>query len=608
MVEIRRDSWAQVRTAFLVGIISCAVVFVRLALWRYDLTAPLTYWGDALYETVLVKGLTEGAWNYHIARLGAPFGMDTVDFPIGCLFDFSCLKLLSLMVQNPFLLINLYWLLSVGFAAVVATRLLEYLRVARLWAATFGILYAVIPWVFFRNIAHLNLVHFIAPAGAYLGLSLAQFEPAVARKSFKSVLLVGLPVCAVTGLTYIYWSFFACILVGIGSLMGVVRTRSWVPLLIGSVYIITIGLFAMADVSGSLMYWYHYGSNVALNYKHVTDPDFYALRIRQLLSPIPDHPFPLFRRIPQALAAARFPNDDNESAWSALGTFGVLGFLGLIAVATLRPSRGIFGDERMRVLAAFVIALILIGQVGGFGSVFNLFVMHEFRCYNRLSPFISLFSLAAVALGLDCFLAKKPGYIKVPVAAAVIVFGALDQIPCFIFQLHSQEVAEFYHDREFIRRLEEYLPRASMVFQLPNTPFPLDGMTERMLPYDNARAYLHSKSLRFSWGAMEGRHADWAKNTASLPTPELLHQLSRTAFSGILIDRWGYPDGRVEREIAERLGVPALSEPRARWVFYDLRTLQAGPPQQSWAKPPGPVDSVAPTAELMAELFRYPHR
>src|SRR2546428_9070378 len=77
---IKTNRWLMARLA---GLISVCVVFLRLHLWRYDLSVPIVYWGDALYETVLVKALTEGALNYHIPRLAAPFGMDAVDFPIG---------------------------------------------------------------------------------------------------------------------------------------------------------------------------------------------------------------------------------------------------------------------------------------------------------------------------------------------------------------------------------------------------------------------------------------------------------------------------------------------------------------------------------------------
>src|SRR5882724_1473259 len=71
-------------TAMAAGLLSVLLVFFRMRLWQLDLAVPVVYWGDALYNNVLAKALTEGTWNYHIPRLGAPFGMDAVDFLIGC--------------------------------------------------------------------------------------------------------------------------------------------------------------------------------------------------------------------------------------------------------------------------------------------------------------------------------------------------------------------------------------------------------------------------------------------------------------------------------------------------------------------------------------------
>jgi len=43
-----------------------------LRLWRYDLSTPFQYQSDALFFTVLVKGLLASGWPTHIAQLSAP--------------------------------------------------------------------------------------------------------------------------------------------------------------------------------------------------------------------------------------------------------------------------------------------------------------------------------------------------------------------------------------------------------------------------------------------------------------------------------------------------------------------------------------------------------
>src|SRR5947209_2384949 len=124
-LRVRNIMVWQIAPALLSAILAVGATVFRLKLWRFDLHVPIMYWGDALYETVLVKALTESWWNYHIPRLGAPFGMDAVDFPIGCTLDFAIIKVLSFLIRDACLLINIYWLLSIGLAVAFATL---YLR------------------------------------------------------------------------------------------------------------------------------------------------------------------------------------------------------------------------------------------------------------------------------------------------------------------------------------------------------------------------------------------------------------------------------------------------------------------------------------------------
>lgn len=573
---IKTDGWL---AALLAGLVSLCVVFLRLGLWRYDLSVPIVYWDDALYETVVVKALTEGAWNYHIPRLGAPFGMDAVDFPIGCTLDFFFIKLLSLVVRNPCLLINLYWLLTIGLAGAFATLLFKYLRISSVWAATFGVLYAIIPFVFYRNICHLNLVHFMVPGAAFLGLSLAHGESlsffrrnqtpnqyALTTRRFVFALVI----CVAVGLAYIYWAFFGCIVIAIGCLIGFSRARAKMILATALIYIFVIGVAAVADIGPSFIYWHRNGVNPALNYKSAANADVYGLKIRQMLTPIVEHPLPALRKVRDRIIRAGFPTDHNESYMAALGTIGTAGFLILIAVTIVQPRDKIFGDTRMRLFSRFVIALVLIAEVGGFGSLFNIFVMPEFRCYDRVSPFVSLFSFGAVAVAFDHLSRRIHPYLQFLIAGPTILVASFDQVAVAPFQAHESYEQQFYQDREFISKLESRLPSGSMIFQLPNTEFPLDGGRERMGPYDNARAYLHSAKLRWSWGAMGGRKHDWSRMTSALPPSQFLDRIAFAGFNGVLLYRFGYTDAALEQTLLQHLGATEKFDLGGRWVFFGL--------------------------------------
>ena len=85
-----------------------------------------------------------------------------------------------------------------------------------------------------------------------------------------------------------------------------------------------------------------------------------------------------------------------------------------------------FRRYSIRLLSGFVIALVLIAEVGGLGSLFNVFVVHEFRAYNRISPFIALFSLAAVAITIDALLAGRKRYLHWLLGGCLLIFGAFE--------------------------------------------------------------------------------------------------------------------------------------------------------------------------------------
>ncbi len=565
----------------LAALVSLAAVVWRLRLFRFDLHVPIVYWGDALYQSVLAKALTEGTWNYYIDRLGAPFGMAAVDYPIGCTLDFALMKLLSFALHDGGLLINVYWLLSLCLAAAFASLFLTSLRASAPASICFGALYAIIPFGFYRNISHLDLVHFIVPAAAYLATSLWRELPAMtgsdetvaAVPSSRRSWWLKIGICVAIGLAFAYWAFFSCIVVAACSIIAFFYQRKVKVFALALLYIAVISTSALVSMTGSFLYWRQHGPNTSMHFKFAAEADIYGLTVRQMLTPIVEHPLPALAAVRQKIISAKFPNDSTESAMASLGSIGSAGFLLLALIAVGRPSRGVLSDGRLIALAGLSVGLVLIAEVGGFGSIFNALILREFRCYNRISPFISLFSFAAISIVADQLLRRKLPAVRSGLFGSLVVIGMFDQIPVAIFRHHSVEENNFYADRKFIHELEARLPKNAMVFQLPDMGFSLDAGQNKIRVNDNARPYLHSRTLRWSWGNMEGRHHDWAKTVADLPMPQFLQSITKAGFEGLLIDRYGYLDAKVETEAAAALGSPSLVDDGGRWVFFDLRSL-----------------------------------
>jgi phosphoglycerol transferase len=372
------------------------------------------------------------------------------------------------------------------------------------------------------------------------------------------------------GLVFPYWAFFTCICIAIGCCIGFVRTKSVSVMVSAALLLLIVGAAKLADMTPTFVHWQRHGMSKALQFRNVADADIYGLTIRQMLRPVMAHPVPVLRKIHDKISAAGFPNDQNESSAAALGTLAAAGFLLLVFVAICRPTGRMLGDDRIRILSAFVIALVLIAEVGGFGSLFNVFVAREFRTYNRISPFIALFCLATIGIILDRALRRRGLVVRYLSAGAVVLFGVIDQIPARIFE-NPTRLQRFSEDRRFFSELETRLAPKAMIFQLPNTPLPPAEHLGAMDDYAHVRPYLHTKALRWSWGTMVGRYNDWPTKVALLQPPELLKQVALAGFDGILLNRFGYPDRTKEQKITEALGAAAQFDSGKEWIFFDVR-------------------------------------
>jgi hypothetical protein len=152
------------------------------------------------------------------------------------------------------------------------------------------------------------------------------------------------------------------------------------------------------------------------------------------------------------------------------------------------------------------------------------------------------------------------------------MLGILDQTPEHI-DLNRKIENHYKQDARFIHDIEALMPKNAMIFQLPFIPFPEYPAPVRMLDYDHFRAYLHSKTLRWSYGAMKGRETIlWQEIAAAKPADEFLDNISLKGFSGIYLDRFGYPDNGadLEAKFSALLNRQPLISPDKRLLFFDM--------------------------------------
>ena len=169
---------------------------------------------------------------------------------------------------------------------------------------------------------------------------------------------------------------------------------------------------------------------------------------------------------------------------------------------------------------------------------------------------------------------RRPAPAVIAVAVvAVMIFAVVDQMPDPILpHADATTAASFASDRSYFAAVEESLPPGAMVYELPYRRFPETVPTYQSADYDLSRPYLNTSTLRWSYGGMKGREAEWQRNLAGKPVPQLLDDLVATGFAGVLVDRFGYPDAAaaLEQAAAAATGAAPLVDASGRWAFFDL--------------------------------------
>ena len=106
--------------SLVVAALAIVASVVLLRLWDADLGVPFSDTGDAKFYAGVTKSLDEGGWYLENPKLGAPFGSQLYDLPLGGEnLQMAALKGLTL-VAGWATAYNLYFLLGFPLTAAVA--------------------------------------------------------------------------------------------------------------------------------------------------------------------------------------------------------------------------------------------------------------------------------------------------------------------------------------------------------------------------------------------------------------------------------------------------------------------------------------------------------
>ena len=582
MTEIRRSL-----VAYFAAVIACAVLLViALELWRVDFRVPLAYGRDSICTQLWAKGVVENGWFLKNPALGAPFGMEMQDYPLADGLFFLGERHIGRAVEDSALVVNLSYFATYFLTTIVAMFVLRRFDVPRGPAAVLSLLYAFLPYHFFRGEQHLFLAsYYLVPLAILVCLRLYRDGTILFREdetTGRARLRLGdhraiaaLIVCLLMGSGGVYYAFFACYLLLVAGLIAETSRRRLHPLGSAVLLVGMITAVTAANLAPSVIYARAHGPNPNAVRRTAGEVDALGLRMAQMLLPVPKHRIGPLARLRASYERTQ-ASTITENGGATLGVVASLGFLGLVGVALLR-GRNPEPSPLVRGLAALNLASLLLATSGGLGSIFGLMVTPLIRYYSRMCIFLGFFALLAVALVLArAIQSVRPGAQRLALnfgLGTILVLGILDQTSPRLVPDYWDSQANFAADAEFVGRIESMLPPRSMIFQLPLIDFPEGHEPGKMGPYDHVRAYLHSKELRWSFGAMKGRYGDsWQKYAVDRPVPEALRTIALAGFAGVWVDRHGYDDqgAAVEAKLTKSSGAAPIASRDGRFAFYDL--------------------------------------
>jgi len=603
------SAWRRVVEAGLVGAVAVGLAAWALGLWGADLSVPLRYApvDDGKFYLMLVKGVIDHGSYLSNHALGAPFGQQLADFPQGAdNLNLLLIAGLGAFSDNAALVENVFFLLTFALTAAAAHLVLRALGVRVAAAAVASLLFALLPYHFFRGESQLLLsAYYAVPLAAYLFLEVLAGRALFSRRDGRGRsrlaawasqrTLATVVICVVIGSDNLYYAIFAAIML-VGALVSSLIAGR-LPAALGAV--VATGLIAVvlaANLAPSLIYELQNGVNPRVTRSAAADQssnEALSLLPASLVLPPPNDRIEPLARLANGYDRTIAPGYC-EACYASLGVVGSVGlaWLAVCGLGTLVGAGVWYGGRRRVHHAVLGVSLAFaIGMTGGISTLLEDLVTPDIRAWNRISVLIAFFSFYAVAVLLDCVARRlRPRRRGRPLAAlalgAVLAFGVYEQTSPSDAPSRTPDNREYRSDATFVGAIQARLPPGASIFQLPYVPFPegypstpcCGPVPTYATKYESLRGYLHSTTLRWSYGAIKGRPADWSAQLAGQPLSYLLAAVAASGFDGLWVDPAGfYPAGaqRIRAALPALLRQASLVSPDHDLYFFDLRPYAA---------------------------------
>lgn len=511
---------------------------------RWGVTAwstPVVYSGDAWAEVATAKayafdGVRPIVQKYP-ARLGAPFVANWNDYisaEEGVFAWYGLLvRLFGVGLGSNIAVLSAHLLAAAAFYAVCRA-----IDVRPVISCVFAALFAMSHYAFARSLPHLVLTFYWHVPLGILVVWWSVDRPYTVRKTPR--LAVALVTAIVHAVQYPYYTGMFLQFLALSTGVNLIRRRTWKDILTPvGIAIVVLSFFLLVNLD-TITFRIAHGANEAVSVRIYSALEEYALKPVELLLPLTHRLGWLQQWARQNYFEQTILKGEAGSAYIGIVAIGSLLWMCWSAVVALasRPARLV---PRHCWLVLWVLAYSVVGGINGCIGTLGMVL---FRGTNRYSIVIMCLALLYAADRFNRATARWSSVAVFTVAGLLFGFGLWDQLPT---PPTSREILATHDvvsaDRDMADTLEKRLGRGAMIFEMPVSDYPEVPPVRHMLDYEHFRPYIHSYSLRYSYGSDKGRTRErWQHEAEGLDTLGLVALLEKYQFAAVLINRKAYDE------------------------------------------------------------------
>jgi hypothetical protein len=332
-----------------------------------------------------------------------------------------------------------------------------------------------------------------------------------------------------------------------------------------------------------IFYGLLYGHNPSAVVRNYAQMEYYALKLVDCFIPFPTHRIPALAQIGKSFYTETIlPAEIPPACY-----FGIVGIAAFLWLAVVTVRNAIARDrKRIPFEAVLVLWTFFYAVVGGINNMLGVAGFELFRSTTRYCIVIFCLALLFAVRRLSLISRRWPSPYPMVAPFAIALIGLWEFLPPSAGEDIGVTKAVVDSDREFAETMEATLPKGGMVFQLPVMDFP-ENPIPGVSAYEHFRPYLYTKDLRFSYGSDKGREQDaWQRVVGGMTPADQVAALERYGFSGIYVNRAGYPDkGAALLEKYKAAGYTKVIDSPLK----DLYCVVITPSPNPVLPPPGPL-------------------